>query len=241
MRLLLLTGASRGIGRAIGEAAAQRGFEVIEFSRTGRHPGSVRTDLSSPLAAKGIIDARISSIDATAVDELLVISNAATLEPIGPVHRKAAADIAANLNTNIASAVLFCASAIAHFQQAPCRKVLANISAGVGGGGVFGWSLYCASKAAMDTFIRTVAAEQASEQYPFVAVNVDPGVVNTDMHAVAGAVSSADFPASRRFAERRDKGQLTPPQEAASAIVRCLLSPSLEQGVTYDARDIEAT
>jgi len=58
----------------------------------------------------------------------------------------------------------------------------------------------------LESFIRSVAAEQASEQHPFIPVNVDPGVVNTDMHVVAGAASIADFPASSRFAERREKG-----------------------------------
>jgi benzil reductase ((S)-benzoin forming) len=185
----------------------------------------VSVDLSSPLEAHRVMGTRIDAIDIANVDELLVISNAATLEPIGPVSRKPAEAIVTHLNTNLTSAVLFCAEVVSHFQTTPARKVLANISAGAAHDGVFGWSLYCAAKLGMEAFIRSMALEQAHQPYPFIPVNIDPGVVNTDMHIAAGAASPADFPASARFVERRTRGELTAPAAAATAIIRLLRDP----------------
>jgi benzil reductase ((S)-benzoin forming) len=182
----------------------------------------------------------LASIEPEQVEELLAVNNAATLEPIGPVSRKPPASIVTNISVNITSSVLFVSAVIARFQEARCRKVVANISAGAAQHGVFGWSLYCAGKMAMENFIRSVAIEQQAEAHPFIPVNIDPGVVNTEMHSVAASASAADFPASSKFAARRAQGNLTPPAKAAAAIAKLLLSRNLLPGGGYDARGVEA-
>jgi NAD(P)-dependent dehydrogenase (short-subunit alcohol dehydrogenase family) len=52
MRLLILTGGSRGIGLAVAEEFSARRCTVIEFSRTAPHSYSVATHLAAPLAAR---------------------------------------------------------------------------------------------------------------------------------------------------------------------------------------------
>ena len=240
MRLLLLTGGSRGIGRAIVQSLAIEGFEVIEFSRTAPHSYSVPTDFASPLEAHRTVSSALTSVDADQLGDLLVVSNAATLEPIGPVSRKSPDAILDNLSINLASPVLFISAIIARFQTRACRKVVANISAGAARHGVFGWSLYCAAKMGMENFMRSLAIEQESQLHPFIPVNIDPGVVDTGMHVVAASAPSADFPAANRFAARRAQGQLTAPEQAAAAITKLLLSPTLEPGGNYDAHDVAA-
>jgi len=240
MRLLLLTGGSRGIGLALAEELATRGYKVIEFSRTAPHSYSVATNFATPLDAHRTVENAVASVDPNQLEELLVVSNAATLEPIGPTSRKPPASILDNLSINLASPVLFVSAAIARFQAAPCRKIVANISAGAAHRGVFGWSLYCAAKVGMESFIRSLAIEQQSQPHPFIPVNIDPGVVNTHMHVVAGSASPEDFPASTLFATRRAQGQLTPPERAAAAVANLLMSPTLTSGGGYDVRDVDA-
>jgi benzil reductase ((S)-benzoin forming) len=240
MRLLLLTGGSRGIGLAIAEELAARGYAVIEFSRTAPHSYSVAADFASPLNAHRAVEHALASVEPTQLEELLVVSNAAALEPIGPTSRKPPASIVDNLSINLAFPVLFVSAAIARFQSAPCRKIVANISAGGAHQGVFGWSLYCAAKVGMESFLRCLAIEQQSQPLPFIPVNIDPGVVDTDMHVVAGSAAPDNFPAAARFAARRAQAQLTPPARAATAIAKLLMSPTLIPGGGYDARDVEA-
>jgi benzil reductase ((S)-benzoin forming) len=240
MRLLLLTGGSRGIGRAIGQTLATHGFDVVEFSRTAPYSHSVATDFASPLDAHHTVSNALKAVDPNQLEQLLVVSNAATLQPIGPVSCKPPDTILGNININFTSPVLFISAVIAKFQNAACRKVIANISAGAAGQGVFGWSLYCAAKVGMENFIRSLATEQATQLYPFVPVNIDPGVVDTDMHVAAASASLADFPAANRFAARRTEGHLTPPVQAGAAITKLLLSADLTPGGNYDARDVAA-
>jgi len=240
MRLALLTGGSRGLGLALCETLASNGFKVIEFSRTAPHSYSVRTDLSSPDEARRAVAAAIAPIDADRLKELVVVNNAATLDPIGPTNRKSADSIVANLNTNFTSAILVLSEIMARFQATACRKVLANISAGAAHKGVFGWSLYCAAKVGAENFIRSVALEQQIEPFPFIAVNIDPGVVDTDMHVQVSVASLSDFPARDRFVQRKAHGQLAAPAVVAAAILRILELSALSSGEGYDVRDVGA-
>jgi len=234
MRLAILTGGSRGLGLALCETLAERGYRILEFSRSAPHAYSTRVDLSSPSDSHRIAAAAITSLGGEHVEELLVINNAGTLEPIGPASRKEPAAMLANLNTNFTSAILVLTEIVSHFQGTACRKVLANISSGAAQKGYAGWSLYCAAKAGMENYIRALALEQQGEPHPFIPINVDPGVIDTEMQASIRSSSAADFPERERFVKRKEQGALVPPVEVAAAVCRILELPSLSYGARYE-------
>ncbi|MGK9939449.1 SDR family NAD(P)-dependent oxidoreductase, partial [Salmonella enterica subsp. enterica] len=80
---------------------------------------------------------------------------------------------------------------------------------------VEGWSAYCAGKAALDMFARSVNAEYASlrAERGVRAVALAPGVVDTGMQA---AIREADFAQVERFRSLKANAQLTSPDEAAA-------------------------
>lgn len=237
MRLALLTGGSRGLGLALHEALSRGGYRVIEFSRSGSHAGSVQVDLSDPAASRARVACTLSDLDPAAVDELLVIHNAGALDPIGPASRKDPAAVLANLQANFTSPVLLIAEVVGYFQAAPCRKVLANISSGAALKGYAGWSLYCAAKAGLENHIRALALEQQTEAQPFTPINIDPGVMDTDMQALIRRSSVVDFPDLARFIRRKEQGALVAPAEVAAAVCRILALPTLTAGGRYDVAE----
>lgn len=234
MRLAIITGGSKGLGRALCEQFTARSYTVLEFSRTAPHAFSVRTDLASPENCRAEVAKAIASIDVDALEELVLVNNAGTLDPIGPASQKPPAAALANLNVNFTAAILVLAELIAKFQTAPCRKVLANISSGAAHNAYAGWSLYCASKAGVEAYIRALALEQEAEPYPVVAVNIHPGVIDTDMQAQIRSSSAADFPQVERFIQRKDQGALVAPADCAAAVLRILALPNLAGGGCYD-------
>jgi benzil reductase ((S)-benzoin forming) len=234
MKLLLITGGSRGLGRALCEQFQSRDYKILEFSRSAPHEYSIRIDLADPEASRLIMANAIEPIDPGQLQELIVISNAGMLEPIGPTSDQSHSDLIKNMNTNYVSAVLVLTEIIARFQTAACRKVIANISSGAALKGRAGWSLYCAAKAAMENFIRALALEQEAAPQPFIPVNVDPGVVDTEMQALIRSTSPADFPELERFLRLKDQGLLIPPDKVAAAIVRILERESLSFGGRYE-------
>jgi benzil reductase ((S)-benzoin forming) len=237
MRIAIVTGGSRGLGHALCEQLSTEGYEVIEFSRTAPHPYSVSTDLSDPQRSRETVRRALLTRKRDACDGLVVIHNAGMLTPIGPAASKSDAAVLANINTNFVSALLVLTEVMAAFQSTPCRKVIANISSGAAQKGYAGWSLYCAAKAGVENYIRALALEQQAQSHPFVAINVDPGVMDTAMQAEIRASSVADFPQLQRFVQRQADGELVAPDVVAQAVLRIMAEPALVSGERYAVSD----
>lgn len=235
MRLAIVTGGSRGLGQALCRQHELAGFRVLEFSRSAPHHFSTQVDLAVPTEAPQTISAALACIDPGKCTELLVFNNAVALTPIGPVWRKATKEVLANLNANFTSAILALTAVMQHFRETACRKVIVNISSGAALKGYAGWSLYCASKAGMEGFIRGIAAEERHHEHPFIAISVDPGVIDTEMQAAIREASASDFPDVERFKRRKHQGGLASAEAVASGIIRLLSNQQLQPGDRYDA------
>jgi benzil reductase ((S)-benzoin forming) len=237
MKLFMITGGSRGLGQALCEQFKTKDYKILEFSRSVPHEYSIRTDLADPERSRLTVAKAIESIDSSQLEELIIISNAGTLEPIGPTSGKSHVDLTENMNTNFISAILILTEIIRKFQAAACRKVIVNISSGAALKGRAGWSLYCAAKAGMESFIRSLALEQQTQPQPFIPINIDPGVIDTEMQALIRGTSPADFPDVETFVQRKNQGLLAPPDKVAAAIIRILEQPSLSFGERYKTSD----
>lgn len=227
MKLAIISGGSKGLGHAIAEKLLIAGYQVIEFSRSAPYSYSVKLDFSNPDQMLPLLASNLEKLAAQPWDEILVMSNAASLSPIGPTSKKNAMAVLANININFTSAILFMSEVIKHFQQHPCRKVLVSISSGAARKAYSGWSLYCSSKAGLESYIRTVAVEQESESHPFVVLNVDPGVMDTDMQALIRSSHKDDFPAVDYFIHRKESGELRTPDMVAAGIIKILHSDAV--------------
>lgn len=233
MRLVLVTGGSRGLGQALCIHLEALGYRVIEFSRGAPHRFSSRLDLGSTSTSGAVTDA-LSGIDPTACRELLVISNAGTLSPIGPVWRQDPQHVVHNLNVNLVSAIGFIGEVVRYFRNSIGRKVIVNVSSGAALKGYAGWSLYCAAKAGMENFIRALAVEEQQQDNPFVPVSIDPGVMDTEMQALIRKSSASDFPDVERFRIRKEARGLAAPDVVARGIIDIATRENLTPGTRYD-------
>lgn len=237
MRLALISGGSRGLGAALYQAFERQGFTVIEFSRGAPHAGSHRVDFCDPQSAASVMREVLRPLVSQPWQEVVAVINAATVLPMGPLSRASAADIVDNVHLNVAGSLVFAAEAMRAFQAAIARKTLVNISSGAALRALAGWSLYCAGKAAVEHFIRALALEQESQPQPFRALNVDPGVMDTQMQVSIRAADKADFPDVARFVHRQAEGELRDPAIVADAIVRIVASGAIENGSRVAAAD----
>ncbi len=237
MRLALISGGSAGLGLALCRQYQALGYRLVDFSRSGGHPFSVRVDLADPVASLPVLRHTLEGLAASPWDEIVLVNNAGTLAPIGPASRKSEAELMANMNLNFCSAILLMSTTIRAFQAQACRKRIGNISSGAATKGYAGWSLYCAAKAGVENFIRALAREQEAEAHPFEAININPGVMDTAMQAAIRQADEADFPDVRNFVQRQARGELQPPERIAGAVRRILELPRLEPGRAYSAAD----
>lgn len=230
MRLAIISGGSKGLGAELCEQYLARGFEVIEFSRSAPKDYSVAIDLSMAEQAGQIFKESLEPLAKREWQEIVVVSNAGTLTPIGPASKKQRVSVIANLNVNIVSGIVFMSEVLAFFQPHSGRKTMISISSGAALGERAGWSLYCAAKAGMDHFIRCVAKEQELEQQPFKMMNIDPGLIDTGMQATIRQTSVEDFPSLEQFIQRKKSGLLVSPEKVAASIVQIIEESIIDNG-----------
>lgn len=230
MRLMIISGGSRGLGDALCRIYLDRGYRLVEFSRSAPHKYSVKIDMAAPVSALQVVAETLNKLAQSHWEEVLVINNAATVDPIGSPSQKDAHAVLDNMHTNICSAVLFMSEAMRCFQSLAAPKSLVNISSGAALGGFPGWALYCTAKAGLENFINTIAMEQNAEPHPFRAINVDPGLIDTDMQAAIRTARVEDFPAVDRFIQSKEAGVLVAPHKVAEKVARLIDDVQVSNG-----------
>lgn len=235
-RLLVITGGSRGLGAALVAHYRVAGWRVLDFSRSGSGPGSVPVDLARPEEAGARMAEALGFLVGQAFEEIVAIGNAARLGPIGPPAAQTARDMRAHFDVNLASGAIFAAQVLGAFEDHACPKTFAQITSGAALRPIRGWSLYGASKAGIEHFVRVVAEEQAGLAHPFRVISISPGVIDTGMQAEIRAGDAADFPDIAHFVELKRTGALRSPEEVAARVARIIASRPAS-GSRYEVAD----
>lgn len=186
-KLALVTGASRGIGRAIAIDLGLKGFTVIGTATSENGATNISTYLSEQsLVGEGLcLD--VSSDES--VEKLLadisekyglpaVLVNNAGITKDNLLMRMKADEWADVIDTNLNSMYRLCKACVKGMTKARWGRII-NISSVVGSSGNAGQSNYAASKAGIEGFSRALAKEIGSRG---ITVNaVAPGFIDTDM------------------------------------------------------------
>ena len=224
MKRMIISGGSRGLGAALVDEYRRAGYEITELSRSGRSGDSVQVDLTQPKAAQQILDDEFGRIAADPCEHVLLFNNAGDVMPVGQVAHKAVDTVLGNVNVNFVGAIVLLRAFMLAFQAKNCPKAIVNISSGAALSGVEGWSLYCAAKAGIEHFIRTIALEQANNPFPINAFNISPGLIDTGMQASIRSAAQTDFPRVQDFVGFKAEGALRSPALVAGAVVAILAS-----------------
>jgi 3-oxoacyl-[acyl-carrier protein] reductase len=190
-RVALVTGGSRGIGRAICEALGRRGATVV-VNYASRQDAAEDTAAAIAAAGGTAVVARFDVADAAQVTDAIkaigkdhggldVLVNNAGVAINGLVMRFKDEQWSRTLDVNLAGA-FYCARAAATLLlKARDRGRIVNVTSVVGEAGNGGQSAYAASKAGLVGLTKSLALELASRG---VTVNaVSPGFIETDMTA----------------------------------------------------------
>ena len=189
-QVAVVTGAGRGIGRAIALKFAAAGADVVCVSRTaensekaaaevralGRKTWAVALDVSD---SKAVIAAAEKILaDAGRVD---ILVNNAGITKDGLLMRMSDEDWDSVMNTNLKGAFTFTKAFTRAFLKQRSGRII-NVSSVIGLIGNAGQCNYAASKAALIGFTKSVAKELGSRG---ITVNaIAPGFIETDMTAV---------------------------------------------------------
>jgi 3-oxoacyl-[acyl-carrier protein] reductase len=196
----VVTGASRGIGRAIAEALAAAGAEVfVNYNRSKDAAVEVVAGIEEAGGKAWSVHADMT--ESAQVDELfakvkerwgaldILVNNTGDLVDRIPIRDFSDEMIEKVLRVNLHSALYSSRAAIPLLEsgKGPCIVNVGSMGAHMGGGK--GSVLYCATKGAIHTYTRGLAKELA----PTIRVNgVAPGLIYTDFHKVHTAQEVVD-------------------------------------------------
>lgn len=241
----VVTGHSRGLGAAIAAEFLARDVPVLGISRrtnsdlAQRH-GNALTQLTLDLADLAALTRWVES-GALAqfhrgCDLALLINNAGLLQPLAPLEKQEASDVARTISVNVGAVLVLSAAFVAATDQVADRRIM-HISSGAGRKAYPGWSVYCASKAALDHHARAVALDRT----PRLRISaVAPGVIDTYMQDLIRASDEQDVPDQPRFTEMWREGKLQRPNDVARAIVDFVLSQEFGSEPVCDLRRVTA-
>jgi 3-oxoacyl-[acyl-carrier protein] reductase len=215
-RIALVTGASRGIGRAIAATLAAQGLRVIGTATTETGAQAV----GQALAAQGGQGLALDVNDATAVEAVIdhivktqgglhVLVNNAGITRDGLAMRMKDADWDAVLDTNLKAVFRLSRAAMRPMMKQRFGRII-NITSVVGASGNAGQANYAAAKAGVAGMTRALARELGSRQ---ITVNcIAPGFIATDMTEVLPEAQRAALLAQIPL------GRLGTPEEVAHAV-----------------------
>jgi benzil reductase ((S)-benzoin forming) len=241
MNLYIVTGTTKGLGKALCEAIARDAAnELIALARAADGPVAggvcIGVDLADAAALSRACDRIEARVRGKRYDKAVLVNNAGSIAPVGPLEAVAGEDLERNLRVNLLAPL----ELMRRFLQAtaPCatlRRII-NISSGAGRRPVYGWSAYCTAKAGLDMASRVVALEAQARGEAVEVASVAPGVIDTDMQAHVRGQDEDRFRDVERFRRMKAQGELRPAAEVAADLLRAEHEGKLRGDAVLDLR-----
>jgi hypothetical protein len=239
----IVTGHTRGLGAALAEQLLARDIAVLGLSRS-RHATlkarfaaqleEIELELADPARVAQWLATDALSAFVRGAHTVLLINNAGMVQPIGPLEGQDATAIASAVSLNVATPLMLASALAAAAIDASDRRIV-HISSGAARHAYAGWSIYCATKAALDHHARAVALD---DNRALRICSLAPGVIDTNMQAEIRGSGEAQFPMRAKFEDLKRSGQLSSPEQCAAQLIDYALGDTFGQTPVADIREI---
>jgi NAD(P)-dependent dehydrogenase (short-subunit alcohol dehydrogenase family) len=226
-QVAIVTGASRGIGKAVGEQLAAAGATVVLAARNQEQVEGVAAALrqqgGNAIGVAGDVGDRsqVEALTKSAFDKYgrvdIVVNNAAVLSPIEEVIGTDVDAWAYNIQVNLLGPFYLARSVLPFMVEQGYGRIV-NVSSGAAINPIVGASAYSSAKAGLDMFTRSLAQE--IQNTGVTVTSFHPGMVDTgmqvDLRSVDTSGTRLDF---TRFHNAYKQGQLRSPGDVARAVL----------------------
>ncbi|MEX6625858.1 (S)-benzoin forming benzil reductase [Tenacibaculum salmonis] len=240
MNIIIITGGSKGIGKALTKKYASENYQVISLARTSSEVKNVQhisVDLSDIKVTENIFNILLNTIINQKITSITLVNNAGRLGKIANLENLEANDISKSIQLNITTPLILSSLFIKKTAQLSCKKQIINISSGAAKKPYQGWSVYCSSKTAIDMMTKTIASEQSEIENGVKCVSIYPGVVATNMQNQIRNTKETDFKNVQRFIDLMKNKELYSPDFVANTIYKIDTQNQLKNGDVFDIRN----
>ena len=240
MHHYIITGASRGLGKALAETLLQT--DDCSVLGVSRHPSIEHPryhhqplDLSDLTAVEHNLQKVCLPFGEAA--SLTLVNNAAVLGEIGYLGQQRPDHFRWVFDVNVLAPALLMNAFLASYAGRGIPLTVLNVSSGAARRPIDGWAAYCASKAALEMLTLTAAAEQQLLGHHHVRLHaLSPGVINTQMQEQIRAADPAAFSQVAQFRALHAQGELAEPAAVAARLVAFLKRTNASPDVIVNLR-----
>ncbi|HMJ89973.1 MAG TPA: SDR family oxidoreductase [Candidatus Acidoferrum sp.] len=203
--IIVITGVTRGLGRAMTEEFIQRGHVVAGCGRSAEQIAGLQKQFPKPNAIHVLDVTSDDEVAAWAQDVItnigvpdFLINNAALINRNAPLWKVPAQEFSDVIDVNIKGVT----NVIRHFVPAMVAKnsgVIVNFSSGWGRSSDAEVAPYCATKWAIEGLTQSLAQELPNGM---AAVALNPGIIDTDMLRSSFGGSAGSYPKPSEWAKR---------------------------------------
>jgi len=246
--LVILTGASKGMGQAMARQLLQANVRLLCISRNtddsltkaaekhGTFLEQWSADLSDGAGVAARLSTWLSALDSSQLKNATLINNAGVIGPLAPTQDNDPLQLAYALRVGLEAPIQLCAAFLSATQHWTAQRKVLNISSGLGRRPMASSAAYCAAKAGMDHFTRCVALEEALRLQGAKVCSLAPGVIDTNMQTDLRSADPLAFPDQGNFAGLHAQGQLTSPEDAAQRVLAYLERADFGSQAVADVR-----
>jgi NAD(P)-dependent dehydrogenase (short-subunit alcohol dehydrogenase family) len=243
-QVAIVTGAGRGLGRAVSETLAALGAAVVLASRNApeldevvkvikRSGGKALAQTADVADERQVQDLALATARWVGPASILV-NCAGMVDPMAPLARSDPALWLRNVAINVGGTYLPTRAVLPGMLDRGFGRIV-NISSGAATRPSAGWTAYSASKAAVVQLTRSLALEIEGTGVTACAFN--PGAMDTEMQERIRRASPADFPRADEYRAAAREGRLIDPKLPARAIAYLALPGTLQNGKALDYED----
>lgn len=232
----IVTGHTRGLGAAIAAELIARGIPVLGLAR-GRAAASapgllseIDIDLADAAALAALLAGGALKDWLAGAGTTLLVNNAGMIAPVGPLAEQDPLAALRAVTLNVGAPLALAAAVV---RAVGGERRILHVSSGAGRNAYPGWSVYCATKAALDRHAEAVLQDGD----PSVrCCSLAPGVIDTGMQAEIRATPASRFPMKERFVQLKAQGALAAPEACARQLADYLLAPHFGLRAVDDLR-----
>jgi benzil reductase ((S)-benzoin forming) len=239
--LYVITGASRGLGRAMAELLLRPENTVLGLSRhTRAAPAELDQwpcDLADPVPVAERLAQWLRAFDAARFASANLINNAAMLTEPAPLADADLNALSQAARVGLEAPLVLTAAFLRATRAWMGRRRVLHISSGLGRRGMASSAPYCAVKAGLDNLARAQALEEALQTNGARVCSLAPGVIDTDMQVQLRGAAAKAFPDREAFVQMKSGGKLDSPAAAAGKVIAYLHRADFGANPVGDVRD----